>query len=66
MEWNGMKFEECEVIRMFNDKTGEIIEQWFENADDADSYEIHLNILHVHYQRYTKGELAYEEEWNEG
>lgn len=51
----------CEVIRMFNDKTQVIIDQGFDDPDDADFYEIHLDLLDVHYQRYSRGELLYEE-----
>lgn len=49
-----------EVIRMINDKTGVIVEKQFENQDDADFFEDHLDMMDVHYQRFSNGELLYE------
>lgn len=51
-----------EVIRMINDKTGEIVERLFENSFDADDFENHLIFMGVHFQRWSKGEMLYEEE----
>ena len=56
----------CEVIRMFNDKTQIIIDHEFDDPVDADFYENHLDLLDVHYQRYSGGELLYEENKPEG
>lgn len=50
-----------EVIRMINDKTGVVIEHDFENPVDADYYERHLELMNVHFQRWSKGEMLYEE-----
>ena len=61
-----MKNQYSEVIRMFNDHTQEIMEQAFDDPIDADYYEYHLDLLQVHYQRYSGGELLYEENKPEG
>ena len=55
-----------EVIKMFNDKTQEVIEQGFDKLIDADKFEYHLDLLQIHYQRYSGGELLYEENKPEG
>ena len=61
-----MKNQYSEVIRMFNDRTQEIMEQAFDDPIDADYYEYHLDLLQIHYQRYSGGELLYEENKPEG
>ena len=61
-----MKNQHSEVIRMFNDKTQEIMEQAFDDPIDADYYEYHLDLLQIHYQRYSNGKLLYEENKLEG
>lgn len=61
-----MKNQYSEVIRMFNDHTQEIMEQAFDDPIDADYYEYHLDLLEIHYQRYSGGELLYEENKPEG
>ena len=61
-----MKNQHSEVIKMFNDKTQEIMEQAFDDPIDADNYEYHLDLLQIHYQRYSGGELLYEENKPEG
>lgn len=50
-----------EVIRMINDKTGVVIEHDFEDPADADYYERHLELMYVHFQRWSNGEMLYEE-----
>ena len=61
-----MKNQHSEVIKMFNDHTQEIIEETFDDPNDADYFEYHLDLLEVHYQRYSRGELLYEENKPEG
>lgn len=53
-----------EVIRMINDKMGIVVERQFENQDDADCFENHLELMDVHFQRWSKGEMLYEENKN--
>lgn len=61
-----MKNQYSEVIKMFNDKTQEVIEKTFDDSIDADDFEYHLDLLQIHYQRYSNGELLYEENKLEG
>lgn len=61
-----MKNQYSEVIQMFNDHTQEIMEQAFDDPIDADYYEYHLDLLEIHYKRYSRGELLYEENAPEG
>ena len=61
-----MKNQHSEVIKMFNDKTQEVIEKTFNDSIDADNFEYHLDLLQIHYQRYINGELLYEENKPEG
>lgn len=61
-----MKNQHSEVIKMFNDHTQEIIEETFDDPIDADYFEYHLDLLEAHYQRYSRGELLYEENKPEG
>ena len=55
-----------EVIKIFNDNTLEILEKGFNDSFDADNFEITLDFAQVHYQRYSNGELLYEENAPEG
>ena len=61
-----MKNQHSEVIKMFNDKTQEVIEKTFNDSIDVDNFEYHLDLLQIHYQRYSNGELLYEENKPEG
>lgn len=61
-----MKNQYGEVIKIFNDKTNEIMEKEFDYILDADNFEITLDFAQVHYQRYSHGELLYEENAPEG
>lgn len=61
-----MKNQYGEVIKMFNDCTQEVIEKTFDDSIDADNFECHLDLLQIHYQRYSGGELLYEENRPEG
>ena len=61
-----MKNQHSEVIKMFNDKTQEVIEKTFNDSIDADNFEYHLDLLQIYYQRYSNGELLYEENKPEG
>lgn len=49
-----------EVIRMINDKKNNIMEQQYDSIEDADFFEIHLDFMDVHYQRWSGGTLLYE------
>lgn len=49
-----------EVIRMINDKTNVVVEKLFEDSLSADCFEDHLDLMGVHYQRFSRGELLYE------
>lgn len=55
-----------EVIKMFNDYTNEILEHGFYTAEEADIYEVHLDLLQVHYQRWSNGEMLYEQKTPKG
>ena len=61
-----MKNQHSDVIKMFNDKTHEVIVKTFNDSIDADNFEYHLDLLQIHYQRYSNGELLYEENKPEG
>lgn len=50
-----------EVIVMINDKTGIIVERNFNNRENADFFEQHLDLMEVHYQRWSEGILLWEE-----
>lgn len=50
-----------EMIRMINDRTGEIVEKVFDDSIDADDLEFLLDMMQVHYQRWSDGEMLYEE-----
>lgn len=51
----------CEMVRMINDRTGEIVEKVFDDSIDADDLEFLLDMMQVHYQRWSDGEILYEE-----
>lgn len=53
-----------EMVRMINDHTGEIVEKVFDNSAEADDFEFLLNMMQVHYQRWSNGEMLYEENEN--
>ena len=46
-----------EMIRIYNRKTGEILEKTFANPEDADNYEVILDFLMAEYERYHDGEM---------
>lgn len=50
-----------EMVRMINDSTGEIVEKVFDDSIDADDLEFLLDMMQVHYQRWSDGEMLYEE-----
>lgn len=50
-----------EVIVMINDKTGIVVEHDFDNKEDADFFERHLDLMGIHYQRWSEGILLWEE-----
>lgn len=51
----------CEMVRMINDRTSEIVEKVFDDSIDADDLEFLLDMMQVHYQRWSDGEMLYEE-----
>lgn len=53
-----------EMVRMINDRTGEIVEKLFDDSIDADNLEFLLDMMQVHYQRWSNGEMLYEENDN--
>lgn len=53
-----------EMVRMINDRTGEIIEKVFDDSADADDLEFLLDMMQVHYQRWSDGKILYEENDN--
>lgn len=50
-----------EMVRMINDRTGEIVEKVFDDSIDADDLEFLLDMMQVHYQRWSDGVMLYEE-----
>ena len=54
-----------EVVRMINDRTNVVIERQFNDPIDADFFENNLELMEVHFQRWSKGELLYEENGRE-
>ena len=50
-----------EMVRMINDRTGEIVDKIFDDSADADDLEFLLDMMQVHYQRQSDGEILYEE-----
>ena len=53
-----------EMVRMINDRTGEIVEKVFDDSADANDFEFLLDMMQVHYQRWSDGEILYEENDN--
>lgn len=50
-----------EMVRMINDRTGEIVDKVFDDSADADDLEFLLDMMQVHYQRWSDGEILYKE-----
>lgn len=50
-----------EMVRMINDRTGEIVDKVFDDSADADDLEFLLDMMQVHYQRWSDGKILYEE-----
>ena len=48
-----------EMIRVYNRKTGEILEKTFANSKAADNYEVILDFLMAEYERYHDGKRLY-------
>ena len=46
-----------EMIRIYNRKSGEILEKTFTHPKDADNYEVILDFLTAEYERYHDGEM---------
>ena len=53
-----------EMVRMINDRTGEIVDKFFDDSADADDLEFLLDMMQVHYQRWSEGILLWEENAN--
>ena len=53
-----------EMVRMINDRTGEIVEKVFDDSADANDLEFLLDMMQVHYQRWSDGKILYEENDN--
>ena len=50
-----------EMVRMINDRTNEIVDKFFDDSADADDLEFLLDMMQVHYQRWSDGGILYEE-----
>lgn len=50
----------AEVVRMINDRTSEMYDQYFDDPLDANQFENHLEMMFVHFQRWSNGKLIYE------
>ena len=50
-----------EIIVMINDKTNVIVERNFDNKEDADFFEQHLDLMGIHHQRWSEGILLWED-----
>lgn len=48
-----------EMIRVYNRKTGEVLEKTLDNPYEADSFEVILDFLMVEYERFHDGECVY-------
>lgn len=48
-----------DMIKVFNDHTGEILEKMFVDPADADDFEFILDFLEARYERYYNGEQIY-------
>lgn len=49
-----------EIVRVINNKTGVVTEHQFNNPVKADYYEVYLELMNIHFQRWSKGEMLYE------
>ena len=56
-----LEMSKREMVRMINDRTGEIVDKVFDDSADADDLEFLLDMMQVHYQRWSDGEILYEE-----
>lgn len=56
-----LEMSKREMVRMINDRTGEIVDKIFDDSADADDLEFLLDMMQVHYQRWSDGEILYEE-----
>lgn len=56
-----LEMNKREMVRMINDRTGEIVDKIFDDSADADDLEFLLDMMQVHYQRWSDGEILYEE-----
>lgn len=56
-----LEMSKREMVRMINDDTCEIVEKVFDDSADADDLEFLLDMMQVHYQRWSNGEMLYEE-----
>jgi hypothetical protein len=48
-----------ELIKIYNDHTGEVLEKTFATADEADNFEIILDFVEARYERFSNGEQLY-------
>lgn len=48
-----------EMVKVFNDHTGEILEKKFVDPADADDFEFILDFLEARYERYHNSEQIY-------
>lgn len=48
-----------DMVRIYNNKTGEILEKDFSIPDEADDFEIILDFLGAEYERFHDGEKWY-------
>ena len=56
-----LEMSKREMVRMINDRTNEIVDKFFDDSADADDLEFLLDMMQVHYQRWSDGEILYEE-----
>lgn len=56
-----LEMSKHEMVRMINDRTNEIVDKFFDDSADADDLEFLLDMMQVHYQRWSDGEILYEE-----
>ena len=56
-----LEMSKREMVRMINDRTGEIVDKFFDDSADADDLEFLLDMMQIHYQRWSDGEILYEE-----
>ena len=55
-----LEMNKLDMVRMINDRTGEIVSKIFDDSVDADDLEFLLDVMQVHYQRWSDGEILYE------